>query len=88
MPPQLAPICNRCVPQGCLRRNSIELKRTYQPEAAARITFYNYRDSPAEVNLKLMHWNKHPNSSFEEVKKVLKSSIDEVKRQIEKSSKK
>lgn len=35
-----------------------------------------------------MDWNKHPDSSSEEVKKVLKESIDEVKRQVEKSSKK
>ncbi len=31
-----------------------------------------------------MDWNNHPDTSFEEVKKVLKESIGVVKRQIEK----
>jgi hypothetical protein len=27
-------------------------------------------------------WNNHPNTSFEDIKKVLKESIDEVKKQL------
>jgi len=40
------------------------------------------------VNHRLMDWNNHPDTTFEEVKQVLKESMDEVSRQLEKSSKK
>jgi hypothetical protein len=29
-----------------------------------------------------MDWNNHPDTTFEEVKKVLKESMEEVKRQL------
>ena len=35
------------------------------------------------VNHRLMDWNNHPDTSFEEVKKVLKESLEEIKRQLE-----
>lgn len=35
------------------------------------------------VNHRLMDWNNHPKTTFEEVKMVLKESIEEIKRQLE-----
>lgn len=34
------------------------------------------------VNHRLMDWNNHPDTKFQEVKMVLKESIDEVERQL------
>lgn len=51
-----------------------------------RFTLEKYENGRV-VNHRLMDWNNHPDTKFEEVKKVLKESIDEVKRQLKTSSK-
>lgn len=48
-----------------------------------RFTLEKYENGRV-VNHRLMDWNNHPDTRFEEVKKVLKESKDEVKRQIKK----
>jgi len=40
------------------------------------------------VNHRLMDWNNHPDTTFEEVKMVLKESMNEVSRQLEQTSRK
>ena len=51
-----------------------------------RFTLEKYENGRV-VNHRLMDWNNHPDTQFEELKKVLKESMDEVKGQLEESSK-
>lgn len=43
-----------------------------------RFTLWKYENGRV-VNHRLMDWNNHPDTTFEEIKKVLKESIDEIK---------
>jgi len=52
------------------RRSSIQL---------VRFTLEKYENGRV-VNHRLMDWNNHPDTTFEEIKKVLKESIDEIKK--------
>ena len=72
-----------------LYKASVDITGEYQHRRPAmeivRFTLEKYENGRV-VNHRLMDWNNHPDTTFEEVKKVLKESIDEVKRQLEKSS--
>ena len=53
------------------RRSSMQL---------VRFTLEKYENGRV-INHRLMDWNNHPDTTFEEIKKVLKESIDEIKEQ-------
>jgi hypothetical protein len=46
-----------------------------------RFTLKKYENGRVKEH-RLMDWNNHPDTTFEEVKKVLKESMEEVKRQL------
>jgi hypothetical protein len=46
-----------------------------------RFTLEKYENGRVKEH-RLMDWNNHPDTTFEEVKKVLKESMEEVKRQL------
>lgn len=52
-----------------------------------RFTLEKY-DNGRVKDHRLMDWNNHPNTTFAEVKKVLKESLDTVKKQLQGSNKK
>jgi hypothetical protein len=52
-----------------------------------RFTLEKY-DNGRVKDHRLMDWNNHPNTTFAEVKKVLKESLGTVKKQLEGSNKK
>ncbi len=47
-----------------------------------RFTLEKYEDGRV-VNHRLMDWNNHPDTTFEEIKTVFRESIEEVKRRLE-----
>jgi len=51
-----------------------------------RFTLEKYDNGRVKEH-RLMDWNNHPNTTFSEVKKVLRESIDTVKQQLERSNK-
>jgi len=68
-----------------LYKASIEITGVYVHRRAAmqivRFTLEKYENGRVK-NHRLMDWNNHPDTSFEEVKKVLKESIETVKQQL------
>jgi hypothetical protein len=74
-----------------LYKASIEIMGEYVHRRAAmqivRFTLEKY-DSGRVKNHRLMDWNNHPDTTFKEVKKVLKESIDAVMKQLKEANKK
>lgn len=68
-----------------LYKASIEITGVYVHRRAAmqivRFTLEKYENGRVK-NHRLMDWNNHPNTTFDEVKKVLKESIQTVKQQL------
>ena len=68
-----------------LYKASIEITGVYVHRRAAmqivRFTLEKYENGRVK-NHRLMDWNNHPDTSFEEVKKVLKESIETVKQHL------
>src|SRR5215470_12207375 len=73
-----------------LYKASIDIAGEYIHRRAAmqivRFTLEKY-DYGRVKEHRLMDWNNHPNTTFSEVKKVLRESIDTVKQQLERSNK-
>lgn len=73
-----------------LNKASIDITGEYVHRRPAmqivRFTLEKYENGRVE-NHRLMDWNNHQDTTFDEVKKVLKESIEEVRKQLEKSSK-
>jgi len=69
-----------------LYKASIDISGEYIHRRSAmqivRFTLERY-DNGRVVHHRLMDWNNHPDTSFEEVKTVLKESIDKVNGQLE-----
>ena len=65
-----------------LYKASIEITGEYKHRRSsmqlARFTLEKYENGRV-INHRLMDWNNHPDTTFEEIKKVLKESIDEIK---------
>jgi hypothetical protein len=74
-----------------LYKASIDIAGEYVHRRAAmqivRFTLEKY-DSGRVTNHRLMDWNNHPETTFKEVKKVLKESIDTVVKQLREANKK
>lgn len=68
-----------------LYKASIEITGIYVHRKAAmqivRFTLEKYENGRVK-NHRLMDWNNHPDTTFDEVKKVLKESIQTVKQQL------
>jgi hypothetical protein len=68
-----------------LYKASIEITGVYVHRRAAmqivRFTLEKYENGRVK-NHRLMDWNNHPDTSFEEVKKVLKEAIETVKQHL------
>ena len=68
-----------------LYKASIDITGVYIHRRAAmqivRFTLEKYENGRVK-NHRLMDWNNHPDTTFEEVKKVLKESIQTVKQQL------
>lgn len=69
-----------------LYKASVDIAGDYVHRRAAmqivRFTLEKYENGRV-VNHRLMDWNNHPDTTFEEVKKVLKESMDAVKSQLD-----
>ena len=74
-----------------LYKASIDIAGEYVHRRAAmqivRFTLEKY-DNGRVTNHRLMDWNNHPETTFKEVKKVLKESIDTVVKQLREANKK
>jgi hypothetical protein len=68
-----------------LYKASIEVTGTYVHRRAAmqivRFTLEKYENGRVKDH-RLMDWNNHPDTTFDEVKKVLRESIETVKQQL------
>lgn len=69
----------------CLYKASVDIAKEYNHRRAAmqivRFTLEKYENGRV-VNHRLMDWNNHPDTTFEEVKKVLGESIEIVQKQL------
>ena len=74
-----------------LYKASIDIAGEYVHRRAAmqivRFTLEKY-DNGRVKNHRLMDWNNHPDTTFKEMKKVLKESIDTVAKQLNETKKK
>lgn len=65
-----------------LYKASIDITGEYEHRRSSmqlvRFTLEKYENGRV-INHRLMDWNNHPDTTFEEIKKVLKESIDEIK---------
>jgi hypothetical protein len=83
--------CNDDISNGhyslycALYKASIEITGVYVHRRAAmqivRFTLEKYENGRVK-NHRLMDWNNHPNTTFDEVKKVLRESIETVKQRL------
>lgn len=68
-----------------LYKASLDITGVYVHRKAAmqivRFTLEKY-DNGRVINHRLMDWNNHPDTTFDEVKKVLRESIQTVKQQL------
>ena len=79
-------IANRKYSLYCsLYKASIDITGIYIHRRAAmqivRFTLEKYENGRVKEH-RLMDWNNHPDTSFEEIKKVLRESIETVKQQL------
>ena len=79
-------IANRKYSLYCsLYKASIDITGIYVHRRAAmqivRFTLEKYENGRVKEH-RLMDWNNHPDTSFEEIKKVLRESIETVKQQL------
>ena len=85
--------CNDDISKGyyslycALYKASIEITGVYVHRKAAmqivRFILEKYENGRVK-NHRLMDWNNHPDTTFDEIKKVLKESIQTVKQQLKK----
>jgi hypothetical protein len=65
-----------------LYKASIDITGEYKHRRSSmqlvRFTLEKYENGRV-INHRLMDWNNHPDTTFEEIKKVLKESINEIK---------
>lgn len=73
-----------------LYKASLDIKGEYEHRKAAmqqvRFTLEKY-DNGRVVNHRLMDWNNHPDTTFEDIKKVLWEAKEEVRSQLEQADK-